>query len=182
MGDHTRDLDHGAVRELAESFRGDDAARRQFGAHELGGMAGRREPRRPEVGGDLLDVGHTREHGRVGTRHHARQLLGPGVAQRARRPQRGPSAAVETRERACGGQRLERVGGRAGPAGEVGQIDEGFLGSGVVDPVEQRVAQPPHVPEPHPHGVDRRVGVPPRAGPADRPRRNASRFHRAVAA
>ena len=52
-------------------------------------------------------------------------------------------AAVEARERAGGGERLERVGGRAGATGEVVEIGEGLLGALVVDAVEQRVAQSP---------------------------------------
>ena len=67
---------------------------------------------------------------------------GARVAQRARGPQRGAPVDAEARERARGGERLERVDGRPGAAGEVLEVGERLTRPLVVDAVEQRVESP----------------------------------------
>ena len=57
----------------------------------------------------------------------------------------------------------------------------GALRALVVDVVEQRVVQPAHGPQPEPHREDRRVGVQPGAGRADRTGVLGARLERGVA-
>ncbi len=180
--DHAGHVDHRAIGQLAQLRGRDDAPRRQRVAHELGGVSRRRQAGRPEVGRDLLDLVHPWQRGGFGPGDHPRQLVGTRVAQRARGPQRLAPVVVEARERVCGGECLQRVGGRVGAPGEVGEVGERLLGTRLVDAVEQRVAQAAYVAEPHTHGVDRRIGVPSGPGTTDRTRSLGARLHRAVLA
>ena len=113
--------------ELAQLGGGDDAPCASSSlAHELGGVPARRQPvaqRSAAVSSTSVIPGSVR---RLGAGDHARAAC--RAARRATRPRPTAPArrsTAEARERARGGERLERVDGRAGAAGEVLEVGNG---------------------------------------------------------
>ena len=131
--------------------------------NSVGWRAGR-QPGRPEVGRDLLDLVHPRQRGRVDARDHARAACrarasrNAPAAHSAAAPGRGRSTRTRPRSRAPRARRWARSVRRVKSSRSV----NGCARALVVDAVEQRVAQAAHVPQPDAHRVDRRVGVPTR--------------------
>ena len=145
--DAARHLDSGAVLHAGQLARAHHPQAPERRAAQRHRMAAERHTRAGVIGGEALDVRHLGQ--RAGLARRIREQR-PGMRHR-RRPEIGPAAPAERRERADGRERLQFVPPELGPAREVVDGREWPRRPRPHDRTRRPLAQALHVPQPQPH-------------------------------